>query len=173
MAGLLESSSLLIFLAFIHLHEPQTMAAWLLPYSLASAAGVATTLYLWQKKAPINPIFFAIQCYFVSGFLALACNVIWLNHLYGQLRATAMLLWIFGIGLAFHLFSSAGFLGVKPDRSNGRYLTSPKIPSLLLLLVCALSLAMAHYWQGQQLAGELIPFFLLFGARSGLLRMAN
>jgi hypothetical protein len=162
----IESLSMTLFLLYIHLADMTARADWLLPYLLASAVGGGATVYIYRRRLILNRLFIGINLYFCSGLLGLITGWDWLNQLYGDLGALAMLGWILLTGLVASLTSPHGFLGV---RSPGYFSIAG---GSWLLLVCGLlaSLAAASF-MGSKLLGEWLPFIFLFSMRSLLLRL--
>ena len=164
LAAGLEASSLVIFLVYLQLWPPQVRADWLPLYGWASAAGLFALAVPLAQRTRVNPIFLGIQCYFVSGFLALWLAFDWLNDLYGLLRGAAMLGWVLLLGLAYSLCSRGGFVGADPV---GFWTRGQQ--SLLLLTICSGCLALALGFAQSRLLGEFVPFMLLFSAQNLLL----
>jgi hypothetical protein len=157
----IESISLTLFLFYIHLTDMAVRADWLLPYLLASSAGVVATLYLWRRGIILNRLFLGSTLYFCSGLAGLVTGWDWLNQGYGDLGAVAMLGWILLAGIISSLISPYGFLGV---RTPGYF--SIMGGSILLLLVCLLATTAAASFMGNKLLGEWLPFIFLFSMRS-------
>jgi hypothetical protein len=163
----LESFALTLFLLYIHLAEMNQRADWLPPYLLASAVGVATSVYLWRRGQTLNRLFLGICLYFCSGLIGLLSDWDWLNQLYGDLGAAAMLGWIFATGIYTGLASPLGFLGAPAGYFSTRH------SSLVLLLACLLALVAALEFSHTPLFGQWLPFIFLFSTRSLLLRLAQ
>ena len=162
----IESISLTLFLLYIHIAEMNTRADWLLPYLLATSAGVVATVYLYRRGLLLNRLLVGINLYFFSGLIGLLSGWDWLNNLYGQLGAAAMLGWILVTGISASLFSPYGFLAVTIP---GYF--SLKRGSLLLLLATLLAFITALSFIGSKLFGEWLPFIFLFSMRSLLLQL--
>ena len=162
----IESLSLTVFLLYIHLVDMNARADLLLPYLLASAAGLGAMLYLYRRGLILNRLFIGITLYFCSGLAGLIADWDWLNQRYGDLGAVAMLGWILLAGAIATLASPYGFLGV---RSAGYF--SLCGGSLLLLLAGILATAAAAGFMGSKLFGEWLPFIFLFSMRSLLLQL--
>lgn len=162
----IESLSLTVFLLYIHLADMHTRADWLLPYLLSSAAGLGAMVYMRWRGLILNRLFIGITLYFCSGLAGLVTGWDWLNQIYGDLGAMAMLGWILLAGAMATLASPYGFLGV---RSAGYF----SIPGGSLLLLCAglLATAAAASFMGSKLFGEWLPFIFLFSMRSLLLQL--
>ncbi|ACE82813.1 hypothetical protein [Cellvibrio japonicus] len=163
-----ESLPLVIFLAYIQVADMAVRADWLVPYGLASAMGLATSLYLYRRKLIFNRLLLGINLYFFSGLLGLASNWDWLNQLYGQLGAVAMLGWILLTGIASGLASPHGFLGTLTPG----YLSLPQ-NSLLLLVATGLATVTAACFMGNKWLGEWLPFIFLFSCRNLLWQLNN
>lgn len=168
LASILESFSLTLFLIYIHVMEMKITQDWLAPYFLSSVIGVLTSAYLIKRGIILNRIFLGITLYFLSGLLGLTVEWTWLNQLYGQLGAVAMLCWIIFIGVLSSCFSPYGFLGLTQT-----HIFSIKTGSLLLLLACITATALAWRFTGSKLLGEWIPFIFLFSMRSILLQLGK
>jgi hypothetical protein len=162
----IESLSLTIFLLYINLADLNTRADWLLPYLLASAAGVGAIAYLYWRGLIFNRLFIGITLYFCSGLAGLVIGWDWLNQTYGELGAVAMLGWILLAGLVASFMSPYGFLGVK---TPGYF--SVIGGSFLLLLAGLLATAAAASFMGNNVLGEWLPFIFLFSIRSLLLQL--
>lgn len=162
----IESLSLTVFLLYIHLADMNARADWLLPYLLASAAGVGAMVYVYRRGLILNRLFIGITLYFCSGLAGLIIGWDWLNQGYGELGAVAMLGWILLAGFIASLASPYGFLGVK---SPGYF--SILHGSLLLLLADLLAIAAAASFMDNKLFGEWLPFIFLFSMRSLLLHL--
>lgn len=162
----LESLALMVFLIYIQVVGMATRADWLLPYLLASGLGLGATIYLLWRKTLLNRLLLGITLYFCSGLLGLTLEWDWLNNLYGELGAVAMLIWILLTGVAALWLSPYGFLAVKAPG----YLSKTQ-GSILLLLACALAILVASCFIHNKLLGEWLPFIFLFSMRSLLLRL--
>lgn len=162
----IESLSLTIFLLYIHLADMSVRADWLLPYLLASAAGVGAIAYLYWRGLILNRLFIGITLYFCSGLAGLVTGWDWLNQTYGELGAVAMLGWVLLVGLFASFISPYGFLGVK---TPGYF--SVIGGSLLLLLAGLLAVTAAASFMDNKLLGEWLPFIFLFSIRSLLLQL--
>ncbi len=162
----IESLSLTFFLLYIHLTDMHTRADWLLPYLLASAAGLGAMAYMRWRGLILNRLFVGITLYFCSGLAGLLSGWDWLNDHYGELGAVAMLGWILLAGLIASWASPHGFLGV---RSAGYF--SIRGGSFLLLFAGVLATAAAASFIGNKLFGEWLPFIFLFSMRSLLLQL--
>lgn len=163
---LIESVSLTVFLLYIHLADMSQRADWLLPYLLASAAGVGAMVYMYWRGLILNRLFVGITLYFCSGLIGLLTGWDWLNQTYGELGAVAMLGWILLAGLIASFISPYGFLGVK---TPGYF--SVIGGSLLLLLAGLLATAASFSFMDNKLLGEWLPFIFLFSIRSLLLQL--
>lgn len=162
----IESLSLTIFLLYIHLAYMNARADWLLPYLLASTAGLGAMVYVYRRGRILNRLFIGITFYFCSGLVGLITGWDWLNQGYGELGAVAMLGWILLAGFIASLVSPYGFLGVK---SPGYF--SIMHGSLLLLLAGLLATAAAASFMDNALFGQWLPFIFLFSMRSLLLHL--
>lgn len=162
----IESLSLTIFLLYIHLADLNARADWLLPYLLASVAGLGAMAYVYQRGLILNRLFIGITLYFCSGLAGLIAGWDWLNQGYGELGAVAMLGWILLAGSIASMASPYGFLGV---RSPGYF--SIMHGSLLLLLAGLLATVAAASFMDNKLFGEWLPFIFLFSMRSLLLHL--
>lgn len=162
----IESLSLTIFLLYIHLAPMSTRADWLLPYLIASAAGLGAMAYMYRRGLILNRLFIGINLYFCSGLAGLLSSWDWLNQAYGELGAVAMLGWILVAGLAASYASPHGFLGVK---TPGYF--SIRGGSWWLLLAAVLATVAATSFMGSKLLGQWLPFIFLFSMRSLLLRL--
>lgn len=162
----IESLSLTIFLLYIHLADLDARADWLLPYLLASTAGVGAMVYVYRRGLILNRLFVGITLYFCSGLVGLITGWDWLNQTYGDLGAVAMLGWILLAGLIASLISPYGFLGVK---TPGYF--SVIGGSLLLLVAGLLATAAAANFMDNKLLGEWLPFIFFFSIRSLLLQL--
>lgn len=166
--SLLESLSLTLFLIYIHLVEMKMSQDWLAPYFLSSVTGLLASAYLIKRGVILNRLFLGITLYFLSGLFGLTVKWVWLNQLYGELGAVAMLCWIIVIGMLSSFFSTHGFLGLT---QTGVF--SIKTGSLLLLFACIIATVFAWHFAGSKLLGEWIPFIFLFSARSILLQLGK
>lgn len=158
---LLESSALVFFLMYLQIAPPQARVDWLLPYCGASVLSAVALLYLTRVRWQFNPLFFGIYLYFFSGLIGLVGAIDELNTLYGELGAAAMLGWILLAGAACHVSSARGFIGVLPASNR---------QSLQLLGVCFGCVVIAGLFRSQKIMGEFLPFLILFGARTILLK---
>ncbi|HCS63405.1 MAG TPA: hypothetical protein DIW64_04590 [Cellvibrio sp.] len=162
----IESLSLTIFLLYIHLADMNARADWLLPYLLASTAGLGAMVYVYRRGLILNRLFIGITLYFCSGLVSLITGWDWLNQAYGELGAVAMLGWILLTGLVASVASPHGFLGVR----SPRYFSIPG-GSCLLLLAGLLATAGAASFMNNPLFGQWLPFIFLFSMRSLLLHL--
>ena len=97
---LAEALPLAVFLLYMGLAAPGSPQQWRGPYFLSAAlALIVTALCLWRRY-PLHRIHLALALYFISGSAGLALGWSGLNQLYGELEATAMLVWVAGLLLA-------------------------------------------------------------------------
>lgn len=161
-----ESLALMVFLIYIQVADMNVRADWMLPYLLASSIGLCATLYILRHGILFNRLLLGVTLYFFSGLLGLLAEWDWLNDLYGELGAVAMLGWIFLTGVFTGGLSRYGFLGV---RSPGYFSIAQS--SGLLLSACAIATITAWCFMHNKLLGEWVPFIFLFSMRSLLLQL--
>lgn len=161
----IESVALMIFLIYIQVMEMAVRSDWLLPYLLSTIVGLGATLYKLYNNVLLNRLLLGITLYFCSGFAGLLFGWDWLNDLYGQLGAVAMLCWILITGIT-SLLNPFGFLGVE---TQGYF--SVMQCSLMMLLVCVVSILFAVWFMHNKWLGEWLPFIFLFSMRSLLLQL--
>ena len=65
------------------------------PYLASSILAIAVSAFLLYQNVILNRLFLGINVYFISGTLGLIVHWSWINHLYGVLQASGMLIWIF------------------------------------------------------------------------------
>jgi hypothetical protein len=169
----IESIALILFLVYIQSVEMHAVNDWLIPYLIGSVCSLITSVYFYLNHQIANRIFLGIGCYFYSGFIGVVLNWDWLNQLYGQLEASALLLWIFAIGLLTTLFSPYGFLGKKiTTQCRLTQGLMVDLGSIQLLIVCLCAIVLSFLFHSNRLLGEWIPFILLFTARNLLFNSA-
>jgi hypothetical protein len=101
-----------------------------------------------------------INVYLVIGSVGLITKHAWINEVYGNLKASGMLVAIIIVGAISLVMTPAGFIGVpSPNRKMVIIL------SVSLLLISVLAFSMSLYFQGNKLYSEVIPFLGLFAAR--------
>jgi hypothetical protein len=89
-----------------------TNEAWEGAFIAGSLLAFVETLFLLWKGKPLNRLLLGANIYLIIGGVATALNLLWLLRLYSQLRASAIFIVIFGVGLITTVFTSRGFLGV-------------------------------------------------------------
>lgn len=162
----IESIALMVFLIYLQVGGMATRADWLWPYLLASSIGLGATVYMVRRGILLNRLLLGVTLYFISGLFGLLGDWDWLNDLYSELGAVAMLGWIFLTGVMTSLLSPYGFLAV---RSPGYF--SIIQGSGLLLIACAIATATAYCFMHNKVLGEWVPFIFLFSTRSLLLQL--
>lgn len=156
----IEAGPLCVFLIYARMIDLSDSYNWLGPYLASSLLAVAISLYLLHQKVILNRLFVGINAYFLSGCLGLIVHWSWLNHLYGVLQASGMLIWILFIGVWASIFSPAGFIGVLvDDRARNMQL------STLLLVLTVAAFGVSYCFIGNRIMGEFIPFTSLFMAQ--------
>ena len=159
-----EALPLAVFLVYAALADPKTQADWRGPYCAATALAIAAMALRMGAGLALNRIFFALMLYFISGSIALATHWRWLNELYAQMEATAMLWWVLLVGAAFTAGSASGFAGIDAiDRRTA------VVSSLGLLGVTALAALVSGHFAGNRLLSAYLPFVAVF-ASHGLIR---
>lgn len=150
----LESAPLTAFVLYVHTVSLQPGWDWLLPYALASLLGLAISLLLLQQRLVLDRLFLAINLYFLSGLIAVAAQLHFINQLYGQLGAAAMIGWILLLGLYVNLFCSVALLGVEePPPPRGAW---------ILWGACWCAGLWSIVFKEQVFLGEWLPFIALF-----------
>ncbi len=162
----LDALPLGAFLALAAWLSPSTARDWQLPYLVATLLAVAVQAAHWRRGLRPDRIHVALACYFASGAAGVLLGWDWLNRGYGELEATAMLLWVVPVGLCFAILSPAGFVGVA---GAPRGLVHAASAALLVLACIAVAWSARHL--GDPWPGAVLPFVLLFAARA-LLRAA-
>jgi hypothetical protein len=163
----IESIALILFLVYIHSIEMHRAEDWLIPYLIGSVCSLIASIYSYLNNQIANRIFVGIGCYFYSGFIGVMMDWDWLNQLYGQLKASALLLWILAVGVITTIASPHGFLGKKTAlqfRLNHNFMVD--LGSIQLLIVCLIATLLSFVFHSNRLFGEWIPFILLFSARN-------
>jgi hypothetical protein len=158
---LVESSPLAVFLLYLAFARPQLPQAWRAPYYLCASLALLTLGALRAAGVAHSRIYLALNCYFISGALALAVNWQPINQWYGSVEAAAMLCWVSVVGAVSTVVSPAGFVGVAAG--TGKHTRSA---SLILLGVAILATTLSFATIGQPLWHAYVPFIALFSAQS-------
>lgn len=156
----IEAGPLCVFLIYARLIDLGDSYNWLGPYLASSLLAIAVSAFLLYQNIVLNRLFIGINAYFLSGTLGLVIHWSWLNHLYGVLQASGMLIWILFIGGGTLFLSPAGFIGVVGE-PRGRTMQF----SALLLILTVVALGISYYFIGNRIMGEFIPFTALFMAQ--------
>jgi hypothetical protein len=152
-----DALPLAAFLALAAWLSPVSPASWRPPYVVALLLAIAVHGARLLRNEPLDRVHLALGGYFASGAAGLLLGWTALNDAYGALEATAMLLWLLPVGLAFTLWSPAGFVAA-PGAPAGRVRAASWA---LLLLACAVAgWSAAHL--GEPLHGAVLPFVVLF-----------
>ncbi len=156
----IEAGPLCVFLIYARMIDLSDSYNWLGPYLASSMLAVAVSAFLLYQNIVLNRLFLGINVYFISGCLGLVAHWSWLNHLYGELRASGMLIWILLVGVWTLFLSRAGFIGIVVE---DRWRTMQF--SALLLVLTGITLGVSYYFTGNRILGEFIPFTALFMAQ--------
>jgi hypothetical protein len=155
--GLAESIPLTFFVIYIHSVEMSVRQDWIAPYFIACIVSIAVILYLARMDRILNRIFIGTSAYFITGAIGLTIGWNWLNDLYGEWRALGLLYWILATGVVTLFCSRYGFMGIERVARG-----TVRLWSLLLLMVCCASIAIARISPSNPLLAEWIPFLLIF-----------
>ena len=134
---------------------------WLEVYVTACVAVVFSALIMRRLSINFNPMFIGIYLYLMSGMLGLATNMSWLNHLYGELQATGMLVWIALVGIYCLSSSKLSFLGSKVENSY-----STRNYSIILFGVVIVSCVASYQFQDYKILSQYGPFVILFSLQT-------
>lgn len=156
----IEAGPLCGFLIYARMIDLSDSYNWLGPYLASSLLAIAVSAFLLYQNIVLNRLFMGINVYFISGSLGLIVHWTWLNHLYGVLQASGMLIWILLVGVWTLFLSRAGFIGVVAE-NRGRTMRF----SAILLVLTGITLGASYYFTGNRILGEFIPFTALFMAQ--------
>lgn len=156
----LELIPLPVFLITAAWIDPRIPQDWLGPFAAGSLVAILTTAILWYNHVLLNRLMLGINVYLVVGSIGLITKHTWINEVYGNLKASGMLVAIIIVGAISLVMTPAGFIGVTSP--NRKIVT---IFSVSLLLISVLAFSMSLYFQGNKLYSEVIPFLGLFAAR--------
>lgn len=151
----LELIPISIFLFYIRYIEINSRIEWKLPFFMCGFAGLGIIILFLIKKIPFNKVYLGINFYFISGAGAFLTHQWWLNKIYGDLRASGMLFWVFIICF-LGLFTGKGLIETESD--DGQRVKSF---SFLLFAVILLSLVFSLFFKEYRLLSEIIPFFVI------------
>jgi hypothetical protein len=155
-----ESLPLAVFLVYMTVMDPRAPADWHAPYFAATALALLGLVVLWRAEATLNRVYFGITLYFISGTIILLAGWPWLNAQYGRLEGTAMLLWVFAVGVGFTLFSPRGYVGAEGAPAAVRK------ASWLLLAITAAATAFSLAFVGRRVLSSFLPFIVVFASQA-------
>ena len=157
---ILELIPLPIFLVSAAWIDPNIPQDWLGPFVASSLVALVTITILLYNRVLLNRLMLGINLYLIIGSIGLLTEHVWINAVYGNLKASGMLAAIIIVGVISLVMSPAGFIGVtSQDRKAVTHY------SLSLLLISALAFSVSLYFQGDKLYSEVIPFLGLFATR--------
>lgn len=159
--GQLDALPLGVFLLLAAWLGPTSPIEWQPPYVMAALLALAVQGARIRRGDVLDCIHVALAAYFTSGAAGVLLGWDWLNRTYGELEATAMLLWVLPVGLGFMLGSPAGFVGAA-----GAPPTAVLRMSALLLVVACMAAAWSALHPHDAWLGAVLPFVLLFVAQS-------
>lgn len=153
----LEPVPLPVFLVFVTLIDFGILHDWFSAYITCTIIAAITSSLLIVNKIPMNRLIIGINLYLFSGSYAHITEQIWLNQLYGDLGASAMIAWIIPVGIISLFFTPTGFIGVKSSNSD-------KIIhySVILIITSILAFLLSFYFRDNKIFSEFIPFISLF-----------
>ena len=156
-----DALPLAAFLALAAWLSPVSPASWRPPYVVALLLAIAVHGARLRRGEPVDRVHLALGAYFASGAAGVLLGWSALNDAYGALEATAMLLWVLPVGLAFTLWSKAGFVAAA-----GAPRARVRAASWWLLLVACVAAGWSALHPGDALRGAVLPFVVLFVGQS-------
>ncbi|MCT4534663.1 hypothetical protein [Halodesulfovibrio sp.] len=153
--SLLEFLPLTMFLVTMRNLPSSYEDYWVFTYGMSAIAAILCIGFKLTRREFQNKILLGINCYVISGAVAITANQLWLLQFYSSLQSAAMLLWIMGTGCCALLFSNW-----FPDTL--RHAKHLRLYEALMSLLTIGAFALAFSYPNDRLLSETIPFSSLF-----------
>lgn len=152
---ILEFLPLTVFLVAMRNLPSSLENYWLLTYGISAIAAVLCIGFKLTRREFQNKIMLGINCYVISGAVAIIANQLWLLQFYSSLQSAAMLLWIMIAGCCSLLLSKW-----FPDTL--RHNNHIRLYEAIMTLLTIGAFLLAFYYPNDRLLSETIPFSSLF-----------
>lgn len=130
---------------------------WELAFELASLVALVQLAIVLPQRRPANRLVLAANLYLLLGGLAFLTRQWSYLALYEALRASAIFLFMLGVGCVTALVGQAGYIGVPTAAPRHAVFRA----SLVLLLATAAALAMSVLFRGERYLAAVFPIIAL------------